>query len=148
MLRRMSRTAGTSSMAKGKATVRRAASVDPMPVHAPRAADPCAMVIFGAFGDMTKRLLVPALYNLARTKMLPEKFALIGADLADASTASWREHLHEMLKSFVGGSAAGFHIERIDQAAWKRLSSSMTYIQGDATKPELYERLRIVLAHA
>ena len=41
-------------------------------------ADPCAMVIFGATGDLTKRLVVPALYNLSRTKMLPEKFALIG----------------------------------------------------------------------
>ena len=44
----------------------------------PSPADPCAMVIFGATGDLTKRLLVPALYNLARTKVLPEKFALIG----------------------------------------------------------------------
>ena len=45
-------------------------------------ADPCAMVIFGAGGDLTKRLVMPALYNLARTKVLPEKFALIGVDLA------------------------------------------------------------------
>ena len=41
-------------------------------------ADPCAMVIFGATGDLTKRLIMPALYNLSRTKVLPEKFALIG----------------------------------------------------------------------
>ena len=34
-------------------------------------ADPCAMVVFGASGDLTKRLVVPALYNLARTKLLP-----------------------------------------------------------------------------
>ena len=39
-------------------------------------ADPCAMVIFGATGDLTKRLVMPALYNLARTKVLPEQFAL------------------------------------------------------------------------
>jgi glucose-6-phosphate 1-dehydrogenase len=44
----------------------------------PSPADPCAMVIFGATGDLTKRLVIPALYNLARTKVLPEKFALIG----------------------------------------------------------------------
>ena len=44
----------------------------------PRPADPCAMVIFGAAGDLTKRLVMPALYNLSRTKVLPEKFALIG----------------------------------------------------------------------
>ena len=37
-------------------------------------ADPCAMVIFGASGDLTKRLVIPALYNLSHTKVLPEKF--------------------------------------------------------------------------
>ena len=41
------------------------------------------MVIFGAGGDLTKRLVVPALYNLSRTKVLPEKFALIGVDRAE-----------------------------------------------------------------
>ena len=46
----------------------------------PSPADPCAMVIFGAGGDLTKRLVVPALYNLSHTKVLPEKFALIGVD--------------------------------------------------------------------
>jgi glucose-6-phosphate 1-dehydrogenase len=49
------------------------------PAAAPaKPADPCAMVIFGATGDLTKRLVMPALYNLSRTKMLPENFALIG----------------------------------------------------------------------
>ncbi len=36
------------------------------------------MVIFGATGDLTKRLVIPALYNLVCTKVLPEQFALIG----------------------------------------------------------------------
>ena len=39
-------------------------------------ADPCAMVIFGAGGDLTKRLVIPALYNLSRTHSLPDNFAL------------------------------------------------------------------------
>ena len=47
-------------------------------------ADPCATVVFGAGGDMAKRLLIPALYNLSRTKVLPEEFTLIGVDLAEA----------------------------------------------------------------
>ncbi|MEZ4655441.1 MAG: hypothetical protein R3E12_18080 [Candidatus Eisenbacteria bacterium] len=57
----------------------------------PRLADPCAMVIFGAAGDLTKRLLVPALYNLSRTGVLPDSFTLVGVDLADGSTESWRD---------------------------------------------------------
>src|SRR4029077_6888018 len=56
---------------------------EPNPAHpcppTPQAspADPCALVIFGATGDLTKRLVVPALYNLSRSKVLPEQFALI-----------------------------------------------------------------------
>ena len=55
-----------------------------MPAAAPaKPADPCAMVIFGATGDLTKRLVMPALYNLARTNVLPEQFALIGVARAE-----------------------------------------------------------------
>ncbi len=43
-----------------------------------RPADPCCLVIFGASGDLTHRLLLPALYNLAATGLLPDAFALIG----------------------------------------------------------------------
>jgi glucose-6-phosphate 1-dehydrogenase len=114
----------------------------------PRPADPCAMVIFGADGDLTKRLVMPALYNLSRTKMLPEKFALIGADLAQGSAEIWCDHLHDMLKSFVGNAAAEFDIEQIDKAAWQRLAAAMSYVQGDLTKPELYEKLRSALDEA
>ena len=39
---------------------------------------PCAIVIFGANGDLTKRLIIPALYNLARTGLLPKRLALVG----------------------------------------------------------------------
>src|SRR5271156_10756 len=110
------------------------------PRRQPSPADPCAMVIFGASGDLTKRLVMPALYNLARTKVLPEKFALIGADLARGSADIWRHDLHDMLKSFVGNAAAEFDIEQIDKAAWQRLAAAMSYVQGDLTKPELYEK--------
>jgi glucose-6-phosphate 1-dehydrogenase len=111
-------------------------------------ADPCAMVIFGAGGDLTKRLVVPALYNLSRTKVLPEKFALIGADLAEGSAESWRDHLYDMLKSFVGNAAAEFDVDRIDEAAWRRVAEKMSYVQGDLTKPELHEKIRAALDRA
>src|SRR6478752_585568 len=111
-------------------------------------ADPCAMVVFGASGDMAKRLLIPALYNLSRTKVLPEKFALIGVDLAEGTAESWRDHLHDMLKTFVGNAGAEFDIDRIDEPAWKRLAAKMSYIQGDLTKPELYEKIRHALGDA
>lgn len=111
-------------------------------------ADPCTMVIFGASGDLTKRLVVPALYNLARTKVLPEQFALIGVALSERTTENWRDHLYDMLKSFVGNAAAEFDVDHIDEAVWKQLAEKMTYVHGDLTKPELYERLRGVLDKA
>ena len=65
------------------------------------------MVIFGACGDLTKRLVIPALYNLSRTKVLPEKFALIGVARTEGTSESWRDHLYDMLKSFVGNRRCG-----------------------------------------
>jgi glucose-6-phosphate 1-dehydrogenase len=111
-------------------------------------ADPCAMVIFGATGDLTKRLVMPALYNLLRTKMLPENFVLIGVARAAGTAASWRDQLYGMLKSFVGDAASEFDIDDIDEDAWNQLAEKLVYVQGDLTKPELYERLRGALLDA
>jgi len=111
-------------------------------------ADPCAMVIFGATGDLTKRLVMPALYNLSRTKVLPEQFALIGVARAEGTTESWRDQLYGTMKSYVGNAVTEFDVSHIDEAAWKRLADKMTYIQGDLTNPDLYEKLRVALDHA
>ena len=118
------------------------------PRHQARPADPCAMVIFGATGDLTKRLVMPALYNLARTKELPEKFTLIGVARADGTTDTWRDQLYDTLKSFVGNAATAFDVDHIDEAVWKRLAEKMVYVRGDLTKPELYDKLRSALEHA
>jgi glucose-6-phosphate 1-dehydrogenase len=106
------------------------------------------MVLFGATGDLAKRLVVPALYNLSRTKVLPKKFALIGVGRTKETAASWGGHLYDMLKSFVGAAASEFDIDHIDEAVWKRLAARMSYVQGDLTTPELYEKLRGALDEA
>ena len=118
------------------------------PKHLARPADPCALVIFGATGDLTKRLVVPALYNLSRSKVLPEQFALIGVARSDGTADSWRERLHDMLKSFVGHAGSEFNTDHIDEDAWARLADKMTYISGDLTKPDLYEQVRAALDKA
>src|SRR5262249_6528311 len=81
-------------------------------------APPCAMVIFGAAGDLTKRLVVPALYNLANDHQLSDKFRLVGVDLADMSAAQWRAHLTEAMKGFVAHDGE-FHLDNFDQATWQ-----------------------------
>ena len=119
--------------------------IEPSPPPAVRPADPCAMVVFGCTGDLTKRLLMPALYNLSRTKMLPENFALIGVARTEGTAQSWRDGLHEVLKSYVNNPASGFDIDHIDEDAWKRLAEKMLYIRGDLNEPTLYEKLRVAL---
>ncbi len=101
-------------------------------------ANPCAIVIFGAFGDLTKRLVMPAIYNLGCEGLLPEDFAIVGVDLADGDVKVWQEHLHTMLLSFVGNKASEFNVDAIDEAAWQKVASRMSYLRGDMTKPDLY----------
>src|SRR5262245_35794893 len=95
-----------------------------------RPAPPCAMVIFGAAGDLTKRLVIPAIYNLATTGLLPQNFALIGVDNAELSTDQWRTHLSDMMRSFLSGSGP-FRPDAIDETVWGTLLARMTYLRGD-----------------
>ncbi|MBA3599726.1 MAG: glucose-6-phosphate dehydrogenase, partial [Acidobacteria bacterium] len=69
-----------------------------------RTADPCVMVIFGATGDLTKRKLFPALYNLAKDGFLPESFAIIGVGRQEMETKDFRPKIIADLKEFVGDS--------------------------------------------
>src|SRR5262249_14793338 len=94
-----------------------------------RFAPPCAMVIFGAAGDLTKRLVVPALYNLAAAKRLPEGFRLTGVDLAAKTTDEWRRGLRDAMDGFIAKGGAEFDADHLDAAAWRWLSERMSYVQ-------------------
>src|ERR1700746_1766693 len=104
-------------------------------------APPCAMVILGSSGDLTKRLLIPALYNLAKAGRLPDKFALIGVDRTDRSHEEFRAYLAEGVRSFVSDTATGPITAPFDARAWEFLASRMTHLKGDATDPAMYEQL-------
>ena len=69
------------------------------------------MVIFGASGDLTKRKLLPALYNVATSGLLPEKFAVVGFAFDDMSTDQFRATLTSEMKEFVGDS--------LDEKRWE-----------------------------
>lgn len=101
------------------------------------------MVIFGAGGDLTKRLVVPALYNLACAKLLPDNFAILGFDLADLSDQTWHESLAEMTREFV---QAGGNNAQVDQNVWSWLTGRMNYLRGDLNDPASYEKLKSKLA--
>jgi glucose-6-phosphate 1-dehydrogenase len=118
------------------------------PRRALKPADPCAMVLFGATGDLTHRLVIPALYNLSRTHALPEAFTLIGVARGDLTTDNWRDNLYQSLKKFVGAAKGETDLDGIDADAWRRLAEKMVFVQGDLTNPDLYEKLRGVLDRA
>ena len=113
-----------------------------------RTPEPCAIVIFGAFGDLTKRLVMPAIYNLGCEKVLPEKVAVIGVDLAEGDKDSWAKHLHTMLESFIGNKASEFDVDHIEEGVWSDLAARMDYVRGDMTKPELYADIGVALEKA
>ncbi len=78
-------------------------------VTSPKPAPPCTIVVFGAAGDLTKRLLMPAIYNLAGAKLLDDKLQIIGLDHNDRTTDSWRTELSDALQSFTKDAGAEFH---------------------------------------
>jgi glucose-6-phosphate 1-dehydrogenase len=108
-------------------------------------APPCTVVIFGATGDLTARLLMPAIYNLSRTGLLPEKFALIGIGRSPETDESFRNDLTDAIRRFAtshGGSGEGSSAVAFDEKAWDFIASRMTYMSGDVTKPDLHQALK------
>jgi glucose-6-phosphate 1-dehydrogenase len=106
----------------------------------PRRPDPCAFVIFGAGGDLTKRLLVPALYNLAAAELLPEAFAVIGISREQFPDEAFRRAIGESLREFATGPVA-------PQLA-DRLLASFSHLDGDFNEHATYERLANALTRA
>jgi glucose-6-phosphate 1-dehydrogenase len=116
--------------------------------HKPKSADPCAMVLFGATGDLAKRLVVPALYNLSCSGVLPEDFALIGVARSENNVEGWRASLRAAMEGFVAAKSGTFNADHIDEAAWKRLCDRMSFVQGEIADPKLYEDLHGALSRA
>jgi glucose-6-phosphate 1-dehydrogenase len=112
--------------------------------RAPKA-PPCTMVIFGAGGDLTRRLLMPALYNLAKDKLLAENFAIVAADRTPKPPDSYRDYLAEGVKSFVSDTASGGAAEPFDAKSWELIASRITHFAGDFTAPDTYGRLKDLL---
>jgi glucose-6-phosphate 1-dehydrogenase len=111
-----------------------------------RHAPPATLVIFGAGGDLTKRLVVPALYNLVRAGRLADGFSIVGVGRGEITTDSWRHDLRAMLQSLAVGGGGEFQAACIDDRAWDWLAHRMTFLPGDFTQPEIYDRLKALLA--
>src|SRR5258706_6920064 len=98
--------------------------------------EPCIMIVFGASGDLTKRLLVPALYNLACDGLLPDHFALVGTARDELTTESFRERMTADIQRF--------HTRNeFDPVVWDKLVRRFYYVAGSFTETETLERLAV-----
>ena len=105
-------------------------------------APPCTLIIFGANGDLTKRLLMPALYNLAGSKLLDDNFQIVGVDRVDSSDESWRKSLSDTMQEFTHDPTAEFYTPQIDEATWGQITQRLHYYKADFTDPAQLEGLK------
>ena len=84
--------------------------------------DPCVMVIFGAAGDLTRRELVPALFELHCQQLLPEQFAVVGFSQGQWDSATFREEMRRAVAQSCGGVQD-----------WEAFARRLSFVSGDAT---------------
>ncbi|PYY05787.1 MAG: glucose-6-phosphate dehydrogenase [Acidobacteria bacterium] len=102
-----------------------------------RPGDPCVMVIFGAAGDLTRRKLIPALYNLASEQLLSREFAVVGLARAQMTSEQFRDTVSQDIKQFATGP--------VDSDLWEWFVRRMHYVPGDFNDPAAYTRLNEML---
>jgi glucose-6-phosphate 1-dehydrogenase len=100
-----------------------------------RAPLPCAFVIFGASGDLTQRKLLPALYNLAVSRLLPPGLAIVGFALTETSEEQFRATMRDAVARFS-------RRQPIDETVWQDFASRLHYLSGRFEDPANFTRLR------
>lgn len=102
-------------------------------------ATPCTLVIFGASGDLAKLKLIPAIYEMAREKLLPEQFVLVGYSRTHMTDQQYQTECREAVQK-------NARTKPVDPAIWKKIEQNICYVQGDygsdADHTRLEERLR------
>jgi glucose-6-phosphate 1-dehydrogenase len=113
-----------------------AAAANPFadPLRYERRVPECAIVIFGANGDLTKRKLLPALYRLAHDRRLPERFAIVGNSRTPMTDEAFRERMRDSVKEFSEDT-------EFDPALWERFARNLYYQAGDVTDRAMYAAL-------
>jgi glucose-6-phosphate 1-dehydrogenase len=103
-----------------------------------RPGDPCVMVIFGAAGDLTRRKLIPALYNLAKYQLLSRDFAVVGIARSGMTTEDFRKKISDEIKEFATSP--------LEPDLWEWFVRRLHYMQGNFDDKALYPKLKELLA--
>ncbi|MEV0285181.1 glucose-6-phosphate dehydrogenase [Kribbella sp. NPDC050820] len=107
---------------------------DPQDRRLPRIAGPCSLVIFGVTGDLARKKLMPAVYDLANRGLLPPGFALVGFARRDYSNQDFAQIVHDSVKEH---ARTPFREE-----VWQQLAEGFRFVPGDLTDDEAFKRLR------
>jgi glucose-6-phosphate 1-dehydrogenase len=100
-------------------------------------ADDCVLVIFGASGDLTRRKLLPAIYNLAEANHLPERFAIVGVARPRMDGRDYRQQMRERVADAEG--------EPLERDRWNRIDERLQYVSGEFHDERLYRSLADML---
>jgi len=107
-------------------------------LRAESAPEPCAMVIFGATGDLARRKLVPALYNLAVTGHLAAAFGIVGVAKSELPADQFASDMREAVGTFS-------RTKPIDPEIWQDFAAGIRYVSGSFDEPGTFARLRAQL---
>src|SRR5580700_5366725 len=107
-------------------------------LRTPRATAPCQLIIFGASGDLTNRKLLPAIYNLAQSDLLPPSFNMVGFARNPMKEDDFRSCLRKAV-------ATSGDVRVRDDAVLEELAARTNYVPGDFHDPAAYDRLKTAL---
>jgi glucose-6-phosphate 1-dehydrogenase len=111
---------------------------DPRDRRLPRVPEPCALVVFGITGDLSRKKLLPAVYDLANRGLLPTNFALLGFARRDWGDVEFSE---------LARSAAREHARTPwREEVWERLANSVRFVQGSFDDDDAFDELAANLA--
>src|SRR6267143_935965 len=96
--------------------------------------EPCALVVFGASGDLAHRKLIPALYNLALTAHLPAAFGVVGVSKSEYTHEEYREDLREAVGRFS-------RTKPLDEDVWRDFAGGLRYVPGAFDDDSTFQRL-------
>ncbi len=111
---------------------------DPRDLRLPRIAGPCSIVIFGVTGDLSRKKLLPAIYDLANRGLLPPSFGLTGFARRDWTEDHFREFVKENVQEHC---RTHFH-----ESTWKQLAEGIRFVQGTFEDADAFERLSSTVA--
>jgi len=94
-------------------------------------------VIFGAAGDLTKRKLIPAIYNLRKNNLLPDSFAIIGVARAEMNDEEFRRRLRDEMNEFA--------TEKVEPEVWDWIAQRLSYLSGDFNDEQTFTNLKKAL---